>query len=817
MSGNEIYLEVAVAAPIFHSLTYKGLPDCDPPLPGCRVLVPLGRRQVTGYILNNHATPDPSYKIRKITKLVDEIPLFPATMVEFFRWTADYYQYPLGEVIKTALPAGITASSGRKISLTDMGKEELAKLADHPEAPPWLETLMQKGTLTPGRVRQLWKVHKDRTTLEKWRQEQWVQIDNIVTGVTTGSRTVCCVILKDLSDNIPTDLKKSEQKTLTLLRELSGDTSKPVTRPQLAGKYSGARKALTSLAEKKLIELKEQPLYRDPFGEPPLFFPEPEQLSAEQQVVMAALQEPLLTKKYHPCLLHGVTSSGKTEVYLQAARQALENDRSVLVIVPEIALATQLEGHFISRFGDLVALLHSGLSKGERFDQWQRIARGEARIVIGARSAIFAPLENPGLIIVDEEHDGAYKQEDGLRYQGRDLAVLRASLAKCPIILGSATPSIISYQHAINGKYQLLTMTKRVEEKELPKVEVVDLQKIKTVSGRPPLFSNELVGALKNNLAQGDQSLIFLNRRGYASMMLCGDCGQVVRCPTCQISLTMHKGRRELLCHYCGHTTHSETICEQCRSSRIIPIGFGTEKLEEELTRMFPKARIARLDRDTGIHRRDFIATLRAVHNRQVDILVGTQMITKGHHFPHVTLVGVVWADGGLGIPDFRSGERTFQLLSQVTGRAGRGEKPGRVIIQSSNPDHYSIDTARNHDYRTLFDMEIELRRALKFPPFSRLINIRIEGTEAAEVQKTVQALKNKSRQLGKLTRTIEVLGPAPAPLARLHGRYRWQMLIKGSELKALRNFCRTLLASSEKNRPTSVKLSVDVDPENML
>jgi primosomal protein N' (replication factor Y) len=814
MSGNENYLEVAVAAPLAYTLTYKA-PAGILPQPGCRVLIPLGRRQVTGYILAVHAENDSKHKIKSISEVLDSKPLFPVSMIELFRWIAAYYQYPIGEVIKTALPAGLTSASGRKIILTETGA---AKISQDPNSPIWLTTLLDKGQLNPTTTRRIWRNNKERHLLEKWAKQDLVIIEDIITDATTKSRQVVCATLNLAVDPNDSDLKKSELKTLDLLRELAGPENNPVPRPLLAKHYSGARPALKSLAARELLSLKEMPFYRDPFGETPLFFAEPEQLTVEQQAVMAKLQPALTSGKFNPFLLHGITGSGKTEIYLQAAKLTLAAGRTVLVMVPEIALTTQLEGHFISRFGDQIALLHSGLSKGERFDQWQRIVNNEAKIVIGARSAIFAPLADPGLIIVDEEHDGAYKQEDGLRYQARDLAVLRGTMAKATVILGSATPSVISYQHAISNKYTMLTMAKRVEEKELPRVEIVNLQEIKTVSGRPPLFSKELIDALRENLTAGDQSLIFLNRRGYASMMLCRDCGQAVRCPSCHISLTMHKGKQKLLCHYCGHGVKSETTCAKCQSTNLVPIGFGTERLEAELRRLFPKARIARLDRDTSQNRKDFLDILKRVHSREVDILIGTQMIAKGHHFPHVTLVGVVWADAGLGIPDFRAGERTFQILSQVSGRAGRGDKPGLVIIQSHNPDHYSISTARLHDYRSLFDREIELRRALQFPPFARLINIRIEGKQESQVKKCALTLAERAKHMTKQHNSVTVLGPAPAPLAKLHGRYRWQLLLKSDDLSTLHGFSRALLDGHHKASSSSaIKLSLDVDPENML
>ncbi|MEN8136663.1 MAG: primosomal protein N' [Thermodesulfobacteriota bacterium] len=814
MSSNDNYLEVAVAAPLPYTLTYKA-PAGILPQPGCRVLAPLGRRQVTGYILAIHPENDSQHKIRSISEVLDNRPLFPVSMIELFRWIAAYYQYPLGEVIKTALPAGLTAASGRRIILTETGT---AKISQGPDSPVWLTTLLAKGQLTPGTSRRIWRKNKERHLLEKWATQGLVIIEDIITAATAKSRKVVCATLNLTSKPDDSDLKKSETKTLDLVRELAGAENNPVPRPLLAKHYSGARQALQSLAAKNLLTLEEMPFYRDPFGDPPLFFAEPAELTGEQQTVMAKLQPALTAGTFNPFLLHGITGSGKTEIYLQAAKLTLAAGRSVLVMVPEIALTTQLEGHFISRFGDQVALLHSGLSKGERFDQWQKIVNNEAKIVIGARSAIFAPLADPGLLIVDEEHDGAYKQEDGLRYQARDLAVLRGAMAKATVILGSATPSVISYQHALNGKYTLLTMANRVEKKELPRVEIINLQEIKTVSGRPPLFSKELIDALRENLATGDQSLVFLNRRGYASLMLCRDCGQPVRCPSCHISLTMHKGKQKLICHYCGHGVKSETTCAECKSSNLVPIGFGTERLETELRKRFPKARIARLDRDTSHNRKDFLDILKRVHNREVDILIGTQMIAKGHHFPHVTLVGVVWADAGLGIPDFRAGERTFQILSQVSGRAGRGDRPGLVIIQSHNPDHYSISTAQLHDYQSLFDREIELRRALQFPPFARLINIRIEGKQESQVKKCALALVDRAKYMTKTHNSVTVLGPAPAPLAKLHGYHRWQLLLKSDNLSTLHGFSSALLGGHHKSSPsTAIKLSLDVDPENML
>ncbi|MDG4476013.1 replication restart helicase PriA [Thiovibrio frasassiensis] len=817
MSASPPYLEVAVAAPLPQTLTYAALRDGRVAKPGQRVLVPLSGRLLTGYVLAL-SEEKPEFRLKPIADLLDDFPVFPEKLVPFFRWVARYYHYPIGEVIRGALPGGLTSQSGRRLKITEAGlhyfqREQPQLIQDT----PWLANLTANKKLSAATVRKLWR-GKERRLIEQWAEQGLLTVEQIISGASIGQKTESCVLLAQEAASPETlaSLKPSEAKTLALLEEMRTPAAQGIPRRELTALYRGAGKPLAALAAKGLISLVERPVYRDPFGETPPFFPRPAQLTVDQENALAQLNPAIRQKKYSAFLLHGVTGSGKTEVYLQAAETTLALGRSVLVLVPEIALATQLEAHFLSRFGETVALLHSGLARGERFDQWQRVVSGEARIVIGARSAIFAPLGDPGLIIVDEEHDGAYKQEDSLRYQGRDLALLRGSQGGATVLLGSATPSLISYQHALSGKYTLLTLPARIENRPLPQVELVDLQAVNTVSGRPPLFSPQLKQALRATLSRGEQSLVFLNRRGFAGCMLCSDCGQAVQCPHCRITLTLHKGRGELVCHYCGFATNSRTVCTNCRSLNLAPIGFGTERIEEELTGMFPKARIARLDHDTTRNRQDFLRILRAVHEREVDILVGTQMITKGHHFPHVTLVGIVWADAGLGMPDYKGGERTFQLLAQVTGRAGRGEQPGKVIVQTHQPTHYSIAAARDHDYPRFFAKEMGLRKALGYPPFSRLINLVLDGEQEEGVQSRASLLAAKGKSLLPRYRRTAILGPAPAPLARLRGRFRWQILLKGPDLEELHGLCLEL--EQEQSRlGAAVNLSVDVDPENML
>ncbi|MEA1933714.1 MAG: primosomal protein N' [Thermodesulfobacteriota bacterium] len=816
------YLEVAVAEPLTYTLTYSTEYPASDLFPGTRLLVPLGNRVVTGYLLGFTSEPAKDIKTRPITDILDPEPLFPENMIAFFRWIADYYQYPIGRVIKGALPAGLSPQMGRRISLTDQGREYVSAIIGTRTDPgySWLPDFLANGTLSPAAVRKIRRT-KGKKILLKWEEEGHVRIRQELTGATAKAGTEVCVCLASTNTEFHPafDLTVPEQKTLRLIREMSEEAkSGLIPRKDLAGKYSGVRKGLKLLENKGIIKLKKQQVFRDPFGYCPPFFPKPERLTDEQRSALEKINPVVRDKQFQTFLLHGVTGSGKTEVYMRACETALKESRSVLILVPEIALATQLEGHFHSRFGNRLALLHSGLTKGERFDQWMRIARGEASIVIGARSAVFAPVKNPGLIIVDEEHDGAYKQENGLRYQGRDLSVLRASLLNIPVILGSATPSITSYHHASTGKYRMVTLARRIHDRELPKVKIIDLRKVKTVNRRPPLFSPELTTAIKENLSQGNQTLIFLNRRGYANLMLCQDCGHTVQCPNCKITLTLHKGKGELACHHCGHTAPAAILCSNCGSIRLIGVGFGTERIEAELTALFPDAVIARLDRDTAVKRQDYMAILDNVRKRKIDILVGTQMITKGHHFSNVTLVGIIWADAGLGMPDYKAGERTFQLLSQVTGRAGRGEKPGRVIVQTYQPDHYSIITAGDHDYTSLFDRETGIRAPLGFPPFSRLINLCIEGEDKIKVRSSAISLSESARRLAGKKRQISILGPAPAPLSRLRGKYRWQLLLKSANMEALHSICRLLIKEPPPAvRAKAVKLSVDVDPENML
>ena len=836
--------EVAVVAPLTTSLTYSPPVEFSNPLsPGQRVLVPLGNRLVTGYVLGSADPPEAvagkkKVVIRPIIDLLDPEPLFPAEMIPFYRWIGEYYHHPLGEVIRTALPGGMTSSSSRTIRLTAAGREAGAEMRADAKfgSTPWMEKLLATGDLPPGTVARMWRKITLQRKLKTWEQQGWLVIEQVLASDTISARTERVISLTpELEEKISHQFSKPPEELFRVILEhltvtigiaeqnllkhfatlLCAGGGRPVSRRDLGRLYSNTSTIAKQLAEKNVFICSERRVYRNPFGDRPLFAGRPEELTPEQQQVLAALHPAIEKECFSSFLLFGVTGCGKTEGYLQATEKALLLKKTVIVLVPEIALASQIEGHFYSRFGNNLAVLHSGLTPGQRLDEWQRIRKGEVQVVIGARSAIFAPLADLGLIIVDEEHESSYKQDDGLRYNGRDIAVLRARSVNCPVILGSATPSLTSFFNCKSGKYTLLTMEKRVAEQRLPEVEVVDLQSCKR--SRPDLFfSDRLISALEENMERRQQSVLFVNRRGYASFLLCKDCGHVIECRHCRVSMTLHQRSNKLICHYCGYTLPTDILCPGCRTGKVVPLGIGSERIENEVSQILPHARIARLDSDTAGSRKNYLALLRDVRERNIDVLIGTQMIAKGLHFPHVTLVGVVWADSGLNMPDYKAAERTFSLLSQVTGRAGRGELSGRVIIQTNQPGHFVVNHAKDHDYTGFYEREIISRQELGYPPFSRLVNVRLSGTNEYQVQQAAakigQFLRVRLRD-----KSIEVLGPAPSPLSLLRDRFRYQVLLKGGDTVALHQLCNALLAEKAKLCPQAVRMAIDVDPENMM
>lgn len=613
-------------------------------------------------------------------------------------------------------------------------------------------------------------------------------------------------IFSALSADAPAKLRGKGLDILAFLRQ-----SGPVSSAELKARFGECSPNLRRLVELGLVQTSEREVYRDPFAGLTVAKDSPKPLTQHQQQALTTILAAVDNKQFAPFLLHGITGSGKTEVYLQGIAHTLAAGNNALVLVPEISLTPQLVQRFRARFSDGIAVLHSALSDGERYDEWRRIRRGEVRIVIGARSAIFAPLERIGIIVVDEEHEASFKQSDGLRYNARDLALVRGQQEQATVLLGSATPLITTRFAAQQGKLGYLSLPERVANRPLPATSIINTR----MTAESPL-SPQLIEALADNLERGEQSLLFLNRRGFASWLVCPSCGADLQCPNCSVSLTYHRQRRKSLCHYCDYQVPAPCICPACGELELKEMGVGTERIEHELLERFPDARIARMDSDTTGGKGGHARILDKVGRGEVDILVGTQMIAKGHDFPGVTLVGVLQAEGSLYLPDFRATERTFQVLSQVIGRAGRGELAGRVLLQAMTPDHYGIAYAADHDFERFYQEELLFRQELNYPPYGFLAAIKLSATSEKSLTTAAEQSAAVLRAIkSRLGLRVEILGPAPAPLYRLRGRFRQQILLKDASRAALR---RLLTAyRREQSLPATVRAAVDIDPVDLL
>ncbi len=735
--------EVAVALPLFQTLTYRLPPELEGAARvGSLVMVPVGRQIVTGYLLSP-ISEAPPMRLRHIKAVLDPIPRFGPELAPLFRWLADYYQYPLGEALSQIIPGGSHLTG------------------------PLLEVL---------------------------------------------------AVPRPPADAAPAP--RLGPRARVILDHLNREGAAPVK--DLVQRFPGCRPVLKRLEAKALLSLESTPRWRDPLeSRPPALAEPPLSLVPEQEEARAAILEGLHSGEFSPFLLHGVTASGKTEVYLAAAEESLARGRQVLVLVPEIALTHPVAQAFRSRFGHRVTVLHSGLTPASRLDQWRRIVLGEVDIVVGARSAVFAPLPRPGLIVVDEEHDPSYKHEGGLPYQARDVALYRGKLAAAAVVLVSATPQVSTFYHAVQGKYRYLNLARRVTPQSLPEVHLIDL---KDQRGDPSLkiISRPLKRALEEVLSRREQALLFLNRRGYASAHFCLFCGEVFQCLRCSVALTHHRADDRLVCHYCGYTAPVPESCPRCQSSAIKRYGVGTEKVEAELRKLLPSARVARLDRDTAPHSGKAVAVLESFAAGDLDFLVGTQMITKGHHFPRVTLVGVIAADLSLFFPEYHAGERTYQLLSQVAGRAGRGEAPGKVLIQTYHPEHFVFQAVQAQDYQGFCERELAGRRELAYPPFTRLALVRLSGPGEEKVAQEARRLAGAlrawlARERQGWGRRLQVLGPAPAGLRKLKGRFRWQILLKSYGREPLARLLDDLRQRWSPASGTGLSLTLDVDPVNLL
>ncbi len=742
---------VAVPAPLGQAFSYLVPPELRVRAQrGARVLCELGRRKVLGIVLEaGEREPDIALeRLKSLVAVVDAEPVLPEELLGFLQELARYYVAPIGAAMELSLPA----------------------------------------------------VERTAAELLKSTQGELGRVPAKVVG-----RWVKYVALAAQQPDQPPPRGKAQQ-VLSVL----GEGALPLA--ELEKQVPGGRAAVKRLSELGFVQLEQREPPPDPLLAAPVVPDVPPELNAAQASAVAAIVARLDAAERAQFLLEGVTASGKTEVYLRAAKRCLELGKSAIVLVPEIALTPQLVARFRARLGDRVAVMHSGLSDAERHRMWRGLRSGELKIAVGARSALFAPVSDLGLICVDEEHDGSFKQEDGVRYHARDMALLRAHRAGAVCVLGSATPSLSSVALVREGRLTHVSLPARARSASiLPSVEVVDIRRIGSGIAGEKLLSLPLARALEEVLSAKQQAILFLNRRGFAPSLVCEACGYIAECPHCSVSLTLHRARRaELVCHYCDHVARVPERCAKCQAPELGEEGAGTERIETLLRERFPTARIARLDRDVaaGIKSEKVLSRMR---DGQLDILVGTQMVTKGHDLPNVTLVGVLNADAALSMPDFRAAERCFHLLVQVAGRAGRGAAKGRVLIQTRCPDHPAIAFAATHDVRGFVEQEMELRRELNYPPFSRLALVRVDAMHEAHAQGAAQHLARLAQSQGQ---AAQVLGPAPAPLLRLRNRYRYRFLVRSQDRAALRA---ALLAVARAPVDRKVRVAIDVDPVNML
>ena len=793
MTGVADYADVAVPVAVRGTFTYSIPPHLrDDVRLGSRVEVPLGTKRTTGFVVNLLDAVASTSKLKPIHSVLDEDePALLPEIIDLCRWAAEYYIAPIGEMLRVALPANMAARGRREIVLSGVPATD----------EPLVEELKKRPLLLKDALEVF-----SRSTIQRLRDSGVIAIREQFRDA-VGVRFDRFVVLESEADALP----EKQRAAVDALRARGGEAA--VRALESAG--IGAS-TISTLAKKGIVRIERRPRRHtlDAFlaGLDPVSVGEI-RYSAEQQHAIDAIKTAL--GSFAPFLLEGVTGSGKTEVYVEVMREAVRRGQQALLLVPEISLTPVFAARLKERFGERSAILHSNLSPSERYDQWWRARRGEVDVAIGPRSALFTPFHQLGVIIVDEEGDGAYKQDETPRYNARDLAVVRAQLRNIPVILGSATPSLESRENAARGKYTLLRMTHRVEARPLPEAEVIDLRKERAEKEDRGfvIFSKPMKEILRRTFDAGEQAIILINRRGYAPYLLCRECGEDFRCRDCSVTMTVHRRAGLLICHYCGSRKSIPPKCPMCRGEVLQPIGFGTEKVEERFRRDFPDVTADVLDRDSTRRKGSLVRILDRFRTGQTQALIGTQMLSKGHHFPNVTLTAVLSADSILGYPDFRSAEKTFYLLTQVAGRAGRGERRGRVVIQSAFPTHYAIQHALRHDYEAFYEAEIQFRRTFHYPPITSMIAIVFRGAKAFDVERAAATCGRMLEEaIAPLTGT-RMQGPAPAPLSRIKGVYRFQILLRSPHRVALRRAVESVMLG----RKWNVDVAIDVDPINIL
>jgi primosomal protein N' (replication factor Y) (superfamily II helicase) len=808
------FCDVALPVPLDGLFTYR-IPDGMIPVIGGRVLVPFRQQRMSGVVTELHdrkpRANNKEVQTKNLISVLDPAPVLDDQLMRLGKWIADYYLAPIGEVLRTMLPlsaefkrtigyriteegqlalhsAGLSGSSARSRKTPE---DQLAEFRV-------LDRLAEQEMVKEETLRASTRVSK--SVLAGMIRKKWIVREDL-SDVRDAVRTVKVAVLKTAQGKL-----NSNQRTL--LDTLAAAGGKVAV--ETLQKLEVPRTTMATLVKRGMVEIIEEPaqftMSRLKARPSPFDF----EFNGPQQKALGHITDNARTGNFSGMLLHGVTGSGKTAVYLAAMQSVLDDGRSAILLVPEIGLTPAVAADLHQVFGDEVAILHSGLSDQERAEQWHRIKRGDARVVVGTRSAVFAPVSDLALMIVDEEQDSSYKQEETPRYHARDVAVMRAKMANATVVLGSATPSLESYYNAKKNKYTLLELPDRVERRPMPQIEIVDMRQEFQETGTEQVISRKLAEEIKDRLERKEQVMVLLNRRGYSPVVLCRACGKTLECKNCAIALTHHKRSRRMECHYCGYTAPVPEACVHCGSEYVYFLGTGSEKLEELLHGMFPQARIGRLDRDTVRGRDDFERALNALDEGELDLLVGTQMIAKGHDIHGVTLVGVVAADAALGFPDFRAAERTFQLLTQVAGRAGRGQTPGTVVLQTYFPDHYAVQYAAQHDFAGFYEKELRFRSWMHYPPYSALANVLVRSDKLDEALQWSGILGKwfeNTRHEG-----IRVLGPAAAPIVRLKRDYRYHFVLKSASREKLNATLRSMLAHAAQQKIPRTQVIVDVD-----
>ena len=808
-----LYCDVALPVPLDALFTYEA-GELEP-IAGGRVVVPFGRgaeKKLSGIVTRVHHEPPASRKLKRVLQVLDSVPVLDESLLALGRWIAQYYLAPIGEVYRTMLPLQAEFRQAFGYQITELGAEALYDSANEgssrrsqkdPEHQmseyAVLDVLAEGDLVREERLRSA--TGASREVLRTLQQKKWILREDL-SGVRDARRLVKFAVLREGAE--ASKLNASQQRIVELLREAQGRMRMSDLREAGASPSS-----LKTLVKHEVIEIVEEPAEQTVPQMKPRTTIE-SLFTSRQKEALREIRASVDERRFQVALLHGVTGSGKTAVYLAAMQSVLAAGRGSILLVPEIGLTPGVAADLYSIFGEEIAILHSSLSDAERAEQWHRIRRGEARIAVGTRSAIFAPVRDLALIIVDEEHDNSYKQEETPRYHGRDVAVVRAKALNATVVLGSATPSLESFHNASRGKYSLIELPDRVQERPLPEVELVDMREEFQQTGKESALSRRLIEETTASLDRGEQAMILLNRRGYSAWVMCRSCGDTLQCRDCAVAMTYHKRQHRLLCHYCGYQQPVPKTCPKCGSDYVQFMGTGSEKLEDLLHSAFPKARIGRMDRDTVHGHDDFERMLSEFQAGEIDLLVGTQMIAKGHDVHGVTLVGVVGADTALGLPDFRAAERTFQLLTQVAGRAGRGEMLGKVVLQTHFPDHYAVQFAAHHDYQGFAEKELRFRGWMHYPPFDSLANIVVRSDKQDEALRYSGLLGRWFEQVRH--EGVRVMGPAPAPIARLKKDYRFHFVLKAASRERLNLILRSMLDAAQQQKIPRTNIIVDVD-----